>query len=86
MDNDKRIPSVIRDISPCAECTEKFTACHDRCPKDLRGDFGYKAWKAKAQQVKDARNAYLDEKARDYEEQKRRKSWERTTFKRDFKL
>lgn len=30
---------------PCNGCTERFTACSDRCPKDARGDFGHKAWK-----------------------------------------
>ena len=41
---------VTRDPPPCYGCTEKFTACHDRCPKDERGEFGYKAWKAKIAQ------------------------------------
>jgi hypothetical protein len=31
--------------SPCMGCTERFTACHDRCPKDARGEYGYLAWK-----------------------------------------
>ena len=31
-------------IAPCKDCAERFTACHDRCPKDERGEFGYKAW------------------------------------------
>lgn len=33
------------DPCPCHKCTERFTACSDRCPKDDRGEFGYKAWK-----------------------------------------
>lgn len=33
------------DISPCKGCTERFPACSDRCPKDERGEYGYKAWK-----------------------------------------
>jgi hypothetical protein len=32
--------------SPCYQCQERFTACHDHCPKDARGDYGHKAWKA----------------------------------------
>ena len=34
---------------PCNGCTERFIACSDRCPKDARGEFGYKAWKARHQ-------------------------------------
>ena len=30
---------------PCGGCTERFTACSDRCPKDARGEYGYKAWR-----------------------------------------
>jgi hypothetical protein len=45
-------------LSPCCGCTEKFTACHDRCPKDERGEYGYKAWKseleAKKEQIKES--------------------------------
>lgn len=33
-------------VGPCKGCTERFTACSDRCPKDARGEYGYKAWKA----------------------------------------
>ena len=32
---------------PCNGCTERFTACSDRCPKDARGEYGYKAWRDK---------------------------------------
>lgn len=34
---------------PCNGCTERFTACSDRCPKDARGEYGHKAWKAQYQ-------------------------------------
>ena len=34
---------------PCNGCTERFLACSDRCPKDARSEFGYKAWKARHQ-------------------------------------
>ena len=50
----------IRDVSPCKDCTERFIACQDRCPKDARGDYGIKAWKAKIAQVKKARREYLE--------------------------
>lgn len=29
--------------SPCKDCPERFIACSDKCPKDLRGEYGYKA-------------------------------------------
>lgn len=48
-------------------CTERFTACSDRCPKDARGEFGYLAWKAEMQAINDARKAYQN--------LSRRKSW-----------
>jgi hypothetical protein len=35
----------MREDSPCKGCTERFTACSDRCPKDARGEYGHKAWK-----------------------------------------
>lgn len=31
---------------PCLGCTERFIACSARCPKDARGEYGYKAWTA----------------------------------------
>lgn len=49
---------VTREIPPCKDCTERFTACHDRCPKDERGEFGYKAWKAKLGKVNEERKKY----------------------------
>ena len=35
----------MREPCPCHGCTERFTACSDHCPKDERGEVGYKAWK-----------------------------------------
>lgn len=55
----QRIRLNIRDNSPCKDCPERFTACSDRCPKDERGEYGHKAWKADLQKVKDTRNAYI---------------------------
>ena len=65
----KRLPNVIRGVSPCTECPERHTACHDRCPKDERGEFGYKTWKAEVQKVKEKKKAY--------DELNRRKSWQK---------
>lgn len=76
-----RLPNIVRGVSPCANCTEKFTACHDKCPKDKRGDPndpGYKMWKADVQKIKDAKKEYEDNRNMIYEEEKRRKSWGRT--------
>ena len=35
--------------SPCKDCPERFIACSDHCPKDERGEYGYKAWKERYQ-------------------------------------
>ena len=69
--SDKTITGAIRDVSPCINCEERHTACHDACPK-------YKAWKAEAQRVKKLRSAYLKERSLFYEEQERRRTWELT--------
>lgn len=74
--NDKRLPGVMRGVSPCTDCAERHTACHDTCSQ-------YKEWKAKAQKIKEARLAYLDERTKAYEEQKRRNRWGRTITKQD---
>jgi hypothetical protein len=43
---------------PCNGCTERFIACSDHCPKDERGEYGYKAWqeqhKAQQKHLKDS--------------------------------
>ena len=44
--------------SPCKDCPERFLACSDKCPKDARGEYGYKAWKAEFQKEKAARKEY----------------------------
>ena len=53
-----KLSNVIRDPSPCLGCTERFTACADRCPKDERGERGHKAWKAEINRVKNERRNY----------------------------
>lgn len=54
-----KISNTIRDHSPCDGCTERFTACQDRCPKDARGECGINAWKAEIERVKKAKLEYL---------------------------
>lgn len=48
-----RISSATRDRSPCADCTERYTACWDHCPK-------YKEFRAEIDRVKKARQEYLE--------------------------
>lgn len=60
----KRIVVSIRDDSPCNGCTERFAACHDRCPKDARGEPGYKAFKAEIERVKAVKEEYLKKNMR----------------------
>ena len=60
MNYGQKMPSVIRDPSPCDGCTERFTACSDCCPKDARGERGYKAWTAEIARVKKAKREYID--------------------------
>lgn len=57
--------NLFRDPSPCLNCTERFTACHDRCPKDIRGERGHKAWKADMEQIKQERKDYLQKRSED---------------------
>lgn len=58
--DNQRIRNAIRDPSPCNGCTERFTACYDRCPKDARGEKGYKAWKGEIARVKNERRKYIN--------------------------
>ena len=60
----KGIVVAIRDQSPCNGCTERFPACHDRCPKDERGEPGYKAFKAEIERVKAVKEKYLKDHMR----------------------
>lgn len=68
--DEQRINFIIRDVSPCKGCAERFVACSDRCPKDQRGEYGYKAWKANIEEVKKVRKNYLNNR---HEERKREK-------------
>jgi hypothetical protein len=78
--DEKRLTGEVRGVSPCEECSERFQACWDHCPKDQRGEYGYKAWKADAQQVNEKRRTYAQERNAIYEEDKRRKRWATKTF------
>lgn len=51
---------------PCKDCPERVTACSDRCPKDARGEFGYKAWKAEQRKQKDAEKEYNKKRYEDW--------------------
>ena len=51
---------IIREPPPCMGCTERFTACSGKCPKDERGEFGYKAWMAKIAEVKKAKREFVE--------------------------
>jgi hypothetical protein len=45
--------------SPCKDCPERFIACSDKCPKDLRGEVGYKTWLAEVHAEKARRREQL---------------------------
>ena len=72
MKDDQRINICIRNNTPCKGCTERFMACSDCCPKDERGEFGYRAWKAENKRVNQERKAYMDKRQDDM---KRRETW-----------
>lgn len=76
----EKLPGVMRGFPPCNDCAERHTACHDKCPKDERGEYGYGHWKAEAKEINDKRKAYEAERNKVFEEIKRRSSWGRKTF------
>ena len=59
--------------SPCKDCTERFLARSDKCPKDARGEYGYKAHKAELQKVKAAEREYKLQRREDYMRSEQRK-------------
>ena len=61
--------------SPCKDCPERFIACSDRCPKDARGEYGYKAWKADLYAEKEAWRQYNLRQSDYLTESKRRAIW-----------
>lgn len=44
--------------SPCYGCTEREIACSGNCPKDRRGEYGYKAYIADVHAQKAAEKEY----------------------------
>ena len=60
---------------PCKDCTERFLACSDHCPKDERGEYGYKAWKADLRAEKTAWTKYNLRSADYWTDSKRRAQW-----------
>jgi hypothetical protein len=52
--------------SPCKNCVERFPACSDKCPKDLRGEYGYKAWYADYKKVQNAEKEYKRKRREDF--------------------
>ena len=53
-----KIDSATREKPPCAGCTERFTACHSKCPKDSRGEYGYAAWRKGLDKINAERKKY----------------------------
>ena len=46
-----RPDQVTREMSPCKDCVDRHTACHDKCEK-------YKAWKSRLDEVNKRRKEY----------------------------
>ena len=69
---------------PCYGCTERFRACSDNCPKDARGEYGYKAMKADKQKAKAAEREYKLRRREDYmrSEQRQEEQWQFVKSKR----
>ena len=76
----ERLPGVMRGVSPCTECKERYPGCHDHCPKDSRGEYGYHAWKKDVQTIKDKKKTYDEFIQNEYDEWNRRQRWRRKTF------
>lgn len=62
----QRLPNVSRNLAPCKDCSERFIACSDKCPKDARGEYGYLAWKAEQNKIKQAEKEYKKSRREDY--------------------
>lgn len=54
------------NISPRKGCPERFTACSDKCPKDVRGEYGYKAWMAELRKRQAAEKEYKLRRREEY--------------------
>ena len=51
--------------SPCKDCQERFTACSDKCPKDLRGEYGHHAWVTEYRKDEAEKQAWRRQKSED---------------------
>ena len=51
---------------PCKDCPERFISCSDKCPKDLRGGYGYKAWIVDVRKQQAAVKEYKTQRREDY--------------------
>lgn len=51
---------------PRKGCTERFTACSDKCPKDESGEYGYKAWVADVHKRNAAEKEYERSQKEDF--------------------
>ena len=58
MSDKQKLTGPVRDKAPCGGCAEKFLGCHSNCPKDKRGEYGYKAFQERIVQVKASRRSY----------------------------
>lgn len=54
------IHSPTRTVAHCNGCTERTLSpnCHDDCPKDARGEYGYEAWLAEIELLKKEREKH----------------------------
>lgn len=57
---------------PCKDCAERFQACWDRCPKDARGEYGYKAWR---DQINAEKRAKASQYGVGWTDAKRKATW-----------
>lgn len=55
-----------RESSPCNGCTERSIACSGHCPKDARGEYGYKAWKQDITNINENRKTYYESRGMRY--------------------
>lgn len=55
----------MRNDGPCKDCQERFTACSDKCPKDERGECGYKTWLEKVHKEETAKKEWRRQKRED---------------------
>ena len=57
---------MVQKMAPCKDCPERFIACSDKCPKDLRGEYGYKTWLADVHKQQAVEKEYKAQRREDY--------------------